>query len=90
MVSEKAASDVIASYMEKSEIEELSKALPVSQPPAVGAASRANPAPKRAPAEPVTLMPEVLVEHKPLQKTRCVAAATYWHIFLLRSVPGDG
>lgn len=69
MVSEQAASEVIASYMEKSEIEELSKALPVPQVPTAGIGA-INPGTKRTPAEPVTLMPEVLVEHKPLQKSK--------------------
>lgn len=68
MVSEAGAAEVIASYMEKSEMEELSKAIdmPIQQ------LSAGVPVSSRAPAEPVTLMPEVLIEHKPLQKTR------YW------------
>lgn len=69
MVSEAAAAEVIASYMEKSEIEELSKAPPLpGLQPSVGNTVSASAS--RAPAEPTTLMPQFLVEHKPLQKSK--------------------
>lgn len=68
MVTAEAAEQVIASYMEKREIEELSKTLPTIQP-APGDAL-VSVAPSKASAEPVTLMPQVLVEHKPLQQSK--------------------
>jgi len=70
MVTEACAAEVIASYMEKSEIEELSKApeLPLEQ--LLAHSKSTTTASVRAPAEPVTLMPQVLIEHKPLQQSR--------------------
>lgn len=72
MVSETGAAEVIASYMEKSEIEELSKTPDLStqrQPDKMKAAKVQQETSSGALAEPVTLMPQVLIEHKPLQKS---------------------
>ena len=74
IVSEEAARKIMASYMEKSEIEELSKAPPLPGQALSAADSTAavttTVSSTRAPAEPVTLMPQVLVEHKPLSRTK--------------------
>lgn len=69
MVCEAGAAEVIASYMEKSEIEELSMAptLPFQQMPVnVTSTTTTN---VQAPAEPI-IMPQTLVEHKPLQQSK--------------------
>lgn len=71
IVSEEAARKIMASYMEKSEIEELSKAPPLpGQALAAGDSPAVTTVSSRAPAEPCTLMPQVLVEHKPLSRTK--------------------
>lgn len=67
MVSEAAAAEVIASYMEKSEMEELSKAPQLSDLKKRSNVTAADPNSSKTHAEPVTLMPQVLIEHKPLQ-----------------------
>jgi len=62
MVSEAAAAEIIASYMEKEEIVELSK------PPEMCSFTKPEISTTVKPSDVVTLMPQTVVQHKPLQQ----------------------